>query len=98
MKKLDNIKDFDNIISKRCVVDFYADWCGPCKMLEPVIEEVNTEHSDIEFLSVNVDDFRDIAKKYGVMSIPCVKVFDDGKEVKSSVGFMSKSELEEFIK
>ena len=98
MKKLDNIKDFDNIISKRSVVDFYADWCGPCKMLEPVIEEVSSEHSDIDFISVNVDDFRDLAKKYGVMSIPCVKVFDDGKEVKSSVGFMSKSELEEFIK
>lgn len=98
MKKLDNIKDFDNIISKKCVVDFYADWCGPCKMLEPVIEEVSNENTDIEFLSVNVDNFRELAKKYGVMSIPCIKVFENKEEIKSRVGFMSKGELEEFIK
>lgn len=98
MKKLDNIKDFDNIISKKCVVDFYADWCGTCKMLEPVIEEVSNENTDIEFLSVNVDNFRELAKKYGVMSIPCIKVFENKEEIKSTVGFMSKGELEEFIK
>lgn len=99
MLHLERIEDFDNLISEgKVVVDFYADWCGPCKMLGPVLEEVSKDHSDIKFLKVNVDDYIDLAKRYGIMSIPAVKVFDNGTLVNSHVGFMDKSEVEELIK
>ncbi|MBQ8132635.1 MAG: thioredoxin [Bacilli bacterium] len=99
MKYLEKEEEFDSIIgSGKVVVDFYADWCGPCKMLGPVLETVSKEHEDITFLKVNTDDFDEIAMRFGIMSIPCVKVFEDGKEVKSNVGFMDKNQLEDFIK
>lgn len=99
MIHLEEEKDFDSIIgSGKVVVDFYADWCGPCKMLGPVVEEVSKEHKDITFLKVNVDDFGEIAMRFGIMSIPCIKVFEDGNEIKSNVGFMDKNQFEDFIK
>lgn len=99
MNKLEKIEDFDSIINNgKVVVDFYAEWCGPCKMLEPILIEVSKSYNDICFLSVNVDNYRELAKRYGVMSLPCLKLFDNGKEIKSSIGFMNYKELEEFIK
>lgn len=87
--------NFDEIIKERVLVDFYANWCGPCKMLGPVLEKVSDE---IKVLKVNVDDNQELARKYGVMSIPCVILFDNGKEVKRNVGFVSEAKLREFIK
>ena len=75
------------------LVDFYADWCGPCKMLAPIIEEIATEHSDILVGKVNVDDNPELAVKYGVMSIPTVLVFKDGEATARSVGFKTKEEI-----
>lgn len=89
--------DFDNLIKERAVVDFYATWCGPCKMFGPIFEEVS-EESDINFVKLDVDKNDDIARKYGVMTIPTVILFKNGEEVKKHIGFMSKEELEEFIK
>jgi len=91
-------EDFNQIInSGLTLVDFYAEWCGPCKMLGPVIEEVASELSDVQVIKVNVDEHSDIAQKYGVMSIPTLIVFKDGKEVDKSVGFMPKEDMIEFI-
>ena len=87
--------NFDEIIKERVLVDFYANWCGPCKMLGPVLEKVSDE---IKVLKVNVDDNQELARKYGVMSIPCVILFDNGKEVQRNVGFVSEAKLREFIK
>ena len=99
MEKLNKIEDFDTIISEgKVVVDFFANWCGPCKMLAPVLEEVSNEHADIKFLKVDTDEFSILAQRYGIMSIPTVKVFENGKETKSNVGFMDKDTLEDFIK
>ena len=90
-------KDFDNLIKERAVVDFYATWCGPCKMFGPIFEELS-EESDINFVKLDVDKNEDISRKYGVMTIPTVILFENGEEVKKHIGFMSKEELEEFIK
>ena len=90
-------KDFKSLIEKEAVVDFYATWCGPCKMFSPIFEEVSLEN-DINFIKINVDDNTDIAKEYGVMSIPTIILFRDGMEVKRFTGFMSKEDFIKFLK
>lgn len=75
------------------LIDFYADWCGPCKMLAPVIEQLAGELDDVLVGKVNIDDVPQLAEKFGVMSIPTVIVLKDGKEVQRSVGFTSKAKL-----
>lgn len=75
------------------LVDFYADWCGPCKMLAPLIEELAGELTDVKVGKVNVDENPDLAAEFGVMSIPTVVVLRDGKEVQRTVGFTSKAKL-----
>lgn len=87
-------EDFENIIKRKVLVDFYADWCGPCKMLGPVLEKI----TDIDVVKVNVDDYNDLARKYGVMSIPCLVLFNNGSEVKRNVGFIPEAKVREFIK
>lgn len=79
------------------VCDFNADWCGPCKMLRPIIDEVSETRSEAKFVSINIDNEDELAYKYGVSSIPCLVLFKDGKEVKRSVGLIPREKLEEFI-
>ncbi len=83
---------------KPVLVDFYADWCGPCKMLSPIIESVAKENETIKVVKVNVDNAQDLAIEYQVMSIPTVVVIKDGQEVNRSVGVVSKSEILEMVK
>ena len=90
-------KDFDDLIKNKAVVDFYAIWCGPCKMFSPIFENESNKN-DFNFVKVNVDDHSEIAREYGVMSIPTVILFEDGKEVKRNVGFMSSDDFIEFLK
>lgn len=75
------------------LVDFYADWCGPCRMLAPVIEEIAQERSDLKVVKVNVDDADAVAARYGVMSIPTVILFEGGQAAHQLVGFRSKEAL-----
>ena len=82
---------------ERVLVDFNATWCGPCRMLGPVIDELSEERDDIKFVSIDVDEEEDLASEYEVSSIPCIVLFENGKEVNRSVGFLPKEELEEFI-
>jgi len=77
------------------LVDFYAEWCGPCKMLAPILEELKDE---IKIIKVNVDAHEQIAQRYGVMSIPTMIFFKDGKEIHKIVGFRDKEELLDVIK
>lgn len=90
-------KDFSSLIKDEAVVDFYATWCGPCKMFGPIFEEVAKE-SNINFVKLDVDKSSDIAREYGVMSIPTIILFRNGKEVNRHTGFMSKEEFTSFIK
>ena len=78
-----------------CIVDFYAEWCGPCQMMMPVMEEIGKSHT---VYKVNTDDQDELAFSYGVMSIPCIISFKDGKEYKRHIGVGSKSDIEELLK
>ena len=99
MKILENKDDFKELVSKGTViVDFYADWCGPCKMLSPVLEEFSKENKDIEVVKVNVDNFQELAMEYKVMTIPNLIVFKDVNVNNNSVGFIDKGTLEELVK
>lgn len=83
--------------SKPVIVDFYADWCGPCRMLAPTIEDLDKTRKDILVVKVNVDEAQDLAMQYRVMSIPTVLLFKDGKSVKQFVGVQSKNAFEDAI-
>lgn len=89
-----NGENFKEITKKRILVDFYADWCGPCKMLSPILEKLE----EIDVLKVNIDQYQSLAREYGVMSIPCLILFEEGKEQKRNVGFVSEEKLKTFIK
>lgn len=78
---------------KPVLVDFNADWCGPCQMLKPTIEQLSDERDDVKFVSVNIDENDDLAYDYNISSIPCLVLFKDGAEVKRSVGLKPKSEI-----
>ena len=82
----------------KVLVDFWASWCGPCKMLSPVVEQLSGEVQDVKFVGLDVDDSERLAMKYGISSIPCLVLFENGEEVKRSVGFKPKPARAEFLK
>ncbi len=80
---------------KPAVVDFYADWCGPCKMMSPLIDELSEEYKlSMDFYKCNIDDNGDIAQKYGIMSIPTVIIFKNGEASKPIIGAQPRKVLE----
>lgn len=87
-------ENFKELIKEKILVDFYANWCGPCKMIAPELERAN---SDIKVVKVDVDQFEDLAREYGVMSIPTLVLFNEGKEIKRTIGFIDKDKIEKFI-
>lgn len=94
VKHLKNSQEFtETINSQDVLIDFYADWCGPCQMLAPLLEEIDT----IDILKVNVDEFKDIAASLGIMSIPTLILFRSGKEIKREIGFKNLDEIKKMI-
>ena len=95
-----DLQKFDELISgdKPVVCDFFATWCGPCKMLAPVLDEVSQSYADkAVFVKVDIDKNMELAARYGIMSIPLVGVFKGGELVEKSLGYMTKDEAEEFL-
>ena len=89
----DNFKTEVLESDKSVLVDFYATWCGPCRMMEPILEEMSEEESDIKFCKIDTDEAMELAKEYGIMTIPCIIAFKDGNEINRSVGLTDKSNL-----
>ena len=96
IKYLENEYFEEEIKEGKVLVDFYADWCGPCKMLGMVLEELVKE-KDIKVLKVNVDKHQELASKFRIMSIPYLVLFENGKESKHNLGFLTKEDLKKFI-
>ena len=96
-----NQNEFHEKVSEtqgKVLVDCYAEWCGPCKMLSPIVDELAEEVDTCTFYKLNVDDAEQISSEYGIMSIPTLLLFENGELKNKSVGFISKDEIKELIK
>ena len=92
--------DFEKAVlqsEKPVLVDFNAAWCGPCRMLKPILEQVAAERPDVTVLGVDIDENMDLAEEYGVFSIPCLVLFKDGAEADRSVGLVPRERLLELL-
>lgn len=100
VKSLNRVS-FENEILNReglALVDFYADWCGPCQMVSPIVDEIAEERTDVTVGKVNVDDNQDVAAAYGVMSIPTLIVFKNGAEYGKVIGYRPKQDILDMLK
>ncbi|WP_339029747.1 thioredoxin [Spiroplasma endosymbiont of Cantharis nigra] len=99
VKVIETVEEFNQEISKEAtVVDFYAEWCGPCKMFAPIFDLTSNEEETVNFIKVDTDKLKEVALKYNVMSIPTIIMFKNGEVVKQNSGFMPKDILKQFIK
>lgn len=99
IKHINNKSDFvDATASGTVLVDFYANWCGPCKMLAPVLEQFANDMPDVQVVKVDVDVVSDVAKEFGVVSIPTLILCKEGEIVDKQVGFMNINQLKTFVK
>ena len=95
-----NKNDFGSVVkgsAKTVLVDFWASWCGPCRMIAPVLEEVAAERPDVKVCKVNVDEEQELAISYGVSSIPTLLVFKNGQLVNKSIGAVPKAKILEML-
>ncbi|MFB6088211.1 MAG: thioredoxin [Candidatus Aenigmatarchaeota archaeon] len=100
-KNIENIEDSEfeeKIDDGKWLVDYWAPWCSPCKVLEPIVEELSKDMDGINFGKVNVDQNQLAAQRFGIRSIPTMIIFEDGEEVARSTGAMEREELKEWIK
>ena len=99
MTHIESLEQFNDFIKEGVsLVDFYATWCGPCRMLSPIVEETESEYKDkVKFAKLDVDDLSEIAAQYAINAIPALLFFKDGQLLEKSVGFVDKEELVSII-
>ena len=95
---VDNFEEEVLKSDKPVLVDFWAVWCGPCKMLSPVVDQIAEEKEGVKFGKVNIDEEMDLAEKYGIMSIPTLMLFKNGEPVNQLVGVQPKAVIENMLK
>lgn len=94
-----NENEFDEKVkNNKVLVDCYAPWCGPCRALSPIIDEIAKENESVTFYKLNVDNAENVARKFGIMSIPTILIFENGELKNKTVGFKGKEQIEEMIK
>ena len=98
LKHINSVQEFDQEIREGVVlVDFFATWCGPCKMLSPVLEQVSNENPDLKVLKIDVDEVGQLAAAFGIQYIPTLILFKDGNQVDLRLGYQNKHKLLAFI-
>ena len=98
LKHINSVQEFEAEVKEGLVlVDFFATWCGPCKMLSPVLEQVSNENPDLKVLKIDVDEVSQLAAAYGIQSIPTLILFKDGNQVDMRLGYQNKNQLLDFI-
>jgi thioredoxin 1 len=84
---------------EKIIVEFWAEWCGPCKMMKPIFEKVSTENSsDVQMYTMNVDLNREVGAALGIRSIPTIKMFNSGQVIETKVGFLSEGQINDLVK
>ena len=97
-KEIKTAAEFDEFTKEgKVLVDLFATWCGPCRMLSPIVDQVEQEHPEVKFVKIDVDELPQIAARYNVASIPTLVLLQDGQLVNKSIGFIPKPNLEKFI-
>ena len=98
LKHIQNQEEFANEIKEgRVLVDFFATWCGPCRMLAPLLEEISEEKPDLKILKIDVDEVNALAAQYGIQAIPTLILFNNGEIVERRTGYQNKNQLLAFI-
>ena len=93
-----NEESFKELIKDgKVIVDFFATWCGPCKMLTPVVEQLASQYSDIKFVKIDVDECPNISKEYGIMSVPTLLKFENGELIDTKIGYLNINEFENWV-
>ena len=98
LKHIQSAQEFDNAIKEGVVlVDFFATWCGPCKMLSPLLEEIAEENKDLLVLKIDVDEVGELAARFGIQAIPTLMLFKNGQRIETRMGYQNKNQLVAFI-
>ena len=99
MKVIETEAEFDSVLKENTsvFVDFYADWCGPCKMVSPIVEKLAEKNTDVTFVKVNVDDIPEVAQRYGIMSIPTLLAIKNGEVAATGIGYRPEPDLAKLV-